>query len=483
MFDHLKRLLKGSAIYGLGSALNQGLALMLLPLFTSYLTPTDYGIISVLSLWSTLMITLFSLGIGVSFGLAYYDSVFEQDDVIWTALIILFLSSGIMLTLNIIFSKEISLFLLKSSNLKSYIIIYAFISLFSILINLFTLIFQLKEKQAAFVLSTTITSLLSIFLSIFLIVFLKYGVWGRLIALFLSTFISFCFLLFQINCKPKLIFNIKTINFLINKGIIVLPSFFAIYILQQGNTYIIQHFSGLEQAGLYAIGFNFGNGMNMLIQAFSLAWLPFAMSLKDKPEEAAYTIGKISTYYIMIIGVTTLLFFIYAKPLIMVFTQPQFFMAFQIIGLSALSFFLVGLFNIINIESYLAQELRPTIIIQIISSLIFIWASLQLTQKYQSWGASLSLVIGYFLIILLLFTWNKRQKNRVIKIKYEKKSIYILILYILFIFNNQIQPIDFNFQSFFFDHLLLVFILIFQYYSLDLNEKSKIKYYLKKISF
>lgn len=483
MLEHLKRLFKGSAVYGLGSALNQGLALILLPLFTSYLTPTDYGIISVLSLWSTLMITLFSLGIGVSFGLAYYDSVFEQDDVIWTALLLLFLSSAIMLLINIILSKQISLFLLKNHTLTNYIIIYGFISAFSILISLFTLIFQLKEKQVEFVINTTITSLMSIFLSIFLIVFLKFGVWGRILAIFLSTFVSLIFLLFQIKSKPKPSIDLRISEFLIKKGIFVLPSFFAIYILQQGNTYIIQHFSGLEQAGLYAIGFNFGNGMNMLIQAFSMAWLPFAMSLKETPQEAAYTIGKISTYYIMGIGLITLLFFTYAKPLIMIFTQPQFFMAYKIIGFSALSFFLLGLFNIINIECYLTQELRPTIIIQIISALIFVWLSILLTKMYQSWGASLALVLGYVCIVVLLFIWNKIRKNKAIHILYEKRSLFFIIIYTFFIINNQFQPTNFNINIFITDHVFLFLILLFQYYCLDYHEKSKISYFLKKITF
>ena len=41
--SQLKRLGKHSVIYGLGGLVSRVLAVLLLPLYTRYLTPTDYG--------------------------------------------------------------------------------------------------------------------------------------------------------------------------------------------------------------------------------------------------------------------------------------------------------------------------------------------------------------------------------------------------------------------------------------------------------
>ena len=41
--SHLKRLAKHSVIYGLGGLVSRILAVLLLPLYTRYLTPSDYG--------------------------------------------------------------------------------------------------------------------------------------------------------------------------------------------------------------------------------------------------------------------------------------------------------------------------------------------------------------------------------------------------------------------------------------------------------
>lgn len=46
----LARLAKGTLIYGLGGVLNRFIGFLLLPLFTSYLTPAEYGIAAILDM-------------------------------------------------------------------------------------------------------------------------------------------------------------------------------------------------------------------------------------------------------------------------------------------------------------------------------------------------------------------------------------------------------------------------------------------------
>ena len=48
MLERLKELLRHSAIYGLGSIVSRVLAVLLLPLYTRYLSPSDYGLIETL---------------------------------------------------------------------------------------------------------------------------------------------------------------------------------------------------------------------------------------------------------------------------------------------------------------------------------------------------------------------------------------------------------------------------------------------------
>ena len=60
----LRRFLKDSAIYGLSSLLTRGIGLLLLPLYTRALSPTDYGRVDLLLVVRSLVAVTLSLEIG-----------------------------------------------------------------------------------------------------------------------------------------------------------------------------------------------------------------------------------------------------------------------------------------------------------------------------------------------------------------------------------------------------------------------------------
>jgi O-antigen/teichoic acid export membrane protein len=73
----IKRLGRHSAIYGLGGLVQRIVAVLLLPLYTRYLNPADYGAIEALVALSAVVITLLRAAIQNSFFRFYFDA--EED--------------------------------------------------------------------------------------------------------------------------------------------------------------------------------------------------------------------------------------------------------------------------------------------------------------------------------------------------------------------------------------------------------------------
>src|SRR6266516_3574949 len=71
----IKRLARHSAIYGLGGLVSRILAVLLLPLYTSYLTTADYGRIETLIAGSTVLLIVLRLGISSAFFRFYFDTL------------------------------------------------------------------------------------------------------------------------------------------------------------------------------------------------------------------------------------------------------------------------------------------------------------------------------------------------------------------------------------------------------------------------
>ena len=77
----LRRLGKHSAIYGLGGLVSRILAVLLLPLYTSYLTPSDFGKVETLVALSAILVTILRAGISTAFFRFYFDSPDPADRV------------------------------------------------------------------------------------------------------------------------------------------------------------------------------------------------------------------------------------------------------------------------------------------------------------------------------------------------------------------------------------------------------------------
>ena len=70
----LKRLGKHSAIYGLGGLVSRILAVLLLPLYTHYLSTSDYGQIETLIALVTVLTIVLRFGISSAFFRFYFDA-------------------------------------------------------------------------------------------------------------------------------------------------------------------------------------------------------------------------------------------------------------------------------------------------------------------------------------------------------------------------------------------------------------------------
>ena len=66
-------LLKDSVIYGAGRALQKFLVALLLPLYTAFLSPGDYGILGMVVTVTTFLDVFITMGFDVAFSRFYFD--------------------------------------------------------------------------------------------------------------------------------------------------------------------------------------------------------------------------------------------------------------------------------------------------------------------------------------------------------------------------------------------------------------------------
>lgn len=421
MKEQLARLAKSALIYGLGEVLNRLVPVLLLPVFTFYLTPSDYGIAAILSVVGLFVTPVASLGFGAAAGVCYFEGNNHERKTatIWTAFIILIISVSFWTILGVLFAQQISVLAFQSSQ-YGYLVALTLLSIgLNILILPFTLYLQFEEKAKVFVALTTISVFFSISIQIFMVVVLEKGVQGLIEGELIARIISFT--LFIIMVAFKIDFRLDTLlgQQLLRLGIPLVPSFAFLFVIQHGNKYILQWTAGLESAGIYTVGFNLGLGLSLIVSAFQRAWLPYFMSFIENRNEASTLFSRILTYYVLGIGTLSLLFYIVAKPAVMILTQPMFYEAYKVIGLAASAQFLIGVFNILLPGIYFAKEIRYVSLLQGGAALISMGSSLLLIPLLGVLGAGMALVMGVLAMVILQHAWNFGRRQIYLKVPYQ----------------------------------------------------------------
>jgi len=218
---------------------------------------------------------------------------------------------------------------------------------------------------------------------------------------------------------------------LLRLGIPLIPGFAFLFVIQQGNKYVLQWFGGLGAVGVYTIGFNLGLAMSLVVSAFQKAWLPYFMSFVDKPEEARVLFGRILTYYVFGFGALNLLFFIAARPVVMLMTQPAFYDAYKVVGLSASAQFWFGVYILLLPGMYFAKEVQYQSLILLIATFIAIGIDFLLILSLGLFGAGLALTLGSMAISILTYLWNLKRRREYLNVLYEwHRLLAFVVIYV-----------------------------------------------------
>ncbi len=249
--------------------------LILTPLLTVVLTPSDYGYLGI----ATIIVSLLRIVIGFNPSLflitkyftlskdqlsKYYTNIFAV--IFLTFLVVM---SIFTLTVSVLFARYKLDFLL--------LLILSLTSAFMVVESLILVQFQMEKKAKSFLKYSLISSGLQLCLILVSVVILKLGWKGKLFADLLSELIIF-FVLIQYLIKSNLISREVSKSYL--KGFVsfslpLLPHSTSIWIMNFIDRFILGQFVGISEVGQYTVAYNFGLGLSLLFDALQRVWQPY----------------------------------------------------------------------------------------------------------------------------------------------------------------------------------------------------------------
>ena len=405
-------LFKSAFVYGLASAFNGALPFLLLPVLTRYLTPDDYGMVTIF----TTLISFFNVFIGLNVHGAVFNKYFfykENKDLnfgeyISSALIILFSAGAAVLLLTLLAANHlVSIIELPSS----WIIIACTTPIFQYFILIQLAIYQASQNAKSYAKLLIFQSFLNVCLSLLFVISFAYGWHGRVMgimsALYITGFISLILLCRKFSIKPN--FRKEHITNILKFGVPLVPHTLGAILISLADRFIITHVATVKDAGLYQAGLQVSMIIMFFTESFNKAYSPWLYSsLQKKSAELNVKIVRFTyLYFVGILLVAALINFIPEKLLVYVL-GTKFLESQNYILWSSFAYAFNGMYLMVCNYIFYSEQTKYLAFITLPAGLINIGLSYYLTSKIGVIGASISMAISYALMFLL--TWHRSAK-------------------------------------------------------------------------
>lgn len=420
----LRKLVGASAVYGLGSVLVRGLAFLLLPLYTRYLSPAEYGIVALAITCTVVLGLLYPLGLRGAVSRMWYEegSLEERRERIGTLWIAMVLAAGAMALALDRAGPWLAGVLLPEVPFHPYLRLAVWTAFLGVLGIVPLVLLQAQERPRAYVVLSVGTALGTTALTVWLVVrgggaegYLRGALIGAAVAA-----VPYLALTFR---QVRPVWRGGVLLPALAFGLPLVPHAVAGWALEMSDRAILTRFLPLSDVGVYALGYQLGAAMGLLTGAFNAAWVPFLFgALKEEAEAAHPRLARLVTYYafaLCFVGLGWSLLVEHALPLL---AGAGFQEAHRITPWVVGGYVLSGLYLVPT--NLLFWRRRTTVIplVTVVAGAVNVGLNLWLVPRYGSIAAAWSTLVAYALLLLL--TWWSAE--RLLRFPYEYRRLGLM---------------------------------------------------------
>ena len=427
---------KDTIIFAIGEILPKILSFVLLPVFTQYLLPSDYGIIGYINAVISLLPVLVTFSLASFLIRFYFDMNSENDrrNLFGNVFVFISISNISFFIFGLLFFPRIIDFFQLNISWNPYFKI-AFITFFLEVFSIIPVVrFRVKEQAFNFVLINFSKVFLQYVLILILIVFYDYGLlgyyYGSLLPLIPMTIIYFILTFRFININ----FNFNQIKVGLNYAVPLMVSAITFMLLNYSDRFILERYISLSTLGLYNIAFTIAFSLNIIIMSGYKAIEPeiFKRFNQNSFEEF---INKSKSIYFFILYFFALTISIFSYELITILAPESYIDAAKYIPILMISVLMTGQ-NVIW-GGILTAEKKTKIIGKgtVFGTLINILMNIIFIPKYGVYGAALTSAFS-FMVVNIYYYRNVNLNSKSMNMEIASLFSYIVLISFIYIFFN-----------------------------------------------
>jgi len=407
----MKKVLHNIPIYAVGNVLPQVIGFLLLPLYTRYMSPEQYGIANSMQLLQMLLIVFMSLCLDRSIFRLYWDYKTEQEKkgYLGTLTIAIIGFAAILTSLLFMFRAYTGRVFssIEFFPYYSYSILYVFLSMFTLIPMSY---FMLKQKAADHFKLSFMRFLLETGLVVWFVVVHAKGAEGMLlgrllgIALLTPVFIG---VLIKIGSFK---FDIKILKPTLMYSLPIIPGIIGAWVLDLSDRIFIERYFTLSDVGIYGLGYKIAGIVGILAGAVSMAYTPYFFELANTEDQKSvkgelYRYNNIFILAIISIGFVVALF---SKEFVVLFLDEKYQAAYKYMIIICMAYVLGQAAGLVGLFFKQSKKMKQEMYITVGIAGINIILNFLLVPKYGAYGAAYATVISFFIGFLLSYLYARK---------------------------------------------------------------------------
>lgn len=396
-------LLRQAAVYGVSQLGAKAIPFLLLPVMTRFLSPSDYGIVTMFLFVALILEPVVGLGLNGAVTVKFYDRDADLGRYISTGL-------SIVGALAVVAFLLVILSLAPLSQLTQvpvpWLLLAVPLVVARVIAALLLALLRVREQPTRFGAYVNLQTLVVIGASLVLVIGFGLTWRGRIAGEVAASWLFAAVAIVWI-WRMRLVrrtFDRRDAAAFAVFGIPLIPHLLGGVLMVQTDRVLLTNLVGIDRTGLYAVGYQVGSVVDLAAIAFNNAYAPWLFrSLGGATDEARRRLVRLTYLQFAVMGALALFVAIVFPWLATQFLGDKFAQSADLVPWFAIAFLFSGMYYMVANYIFYAQRTRALALVTLIVAMINIPLTFALITINGTVGAAQALAITYGLSFVM--TW------------------------------------------------------------------------------
>lgn len=404
-----RRIIKGLGGYSVAMLLQRMIGFFLLPLYTHYLRPSDYGVLELLDLVGNVS----GLLLGVRLGQAVFYYYFhapgerEQGSYISTAYFGAVLLGAAAAAALFPVSGPMSSFIFGVPAYGSLLRVFLLGLAASFPVEIGFCYLRVRDRSRDYTIVSTARLVAAVVLNVYFLAVLKMGLTAIVWTTVITNVLAGAWMTVMIFRDVRVSFSWRHLNEMFRYSLPLGVSGLGEFLLHFGDRIFLRPNVSLAALGLYGLAYKFGMLVAYASAPFYTYWNAQMVGIVRAPGgERVY--ARTATYVLLGLTYITLLLAVFAHPIIALWTAPDYAPAATFIPWIGLAYVIRAMGSYF-LNTFLLEK-RSSAVARItwLATIVCLGGYALLVPRYKLWGAVIATTAG-FTVIFIAGLWESQR--------------------------------------------------------------------------